>query len=181
MKNKISLEYAEALFLLATEENRQSEYLGDMQMLKGVIEENGEYLLLLSSPAVSLEEKEALIDGAFGAVASEHTVSFLKLLCLKGRAELLPMCIEDFVALYNKVNRVIRAEVTSAVELTDSEKEKIIEKLSKKTGHRVELLCRVDKSILGGVIISTEDAVMDGSLKQKISDVKEVIKGESKA
>jgi F-type H+-transporting ATPase subunit delta len=64
--------------------------------------------------------------------------------------------------------------------LTSEEKERIVNALEKKTGHRVELLCTVDEKILGGIIINTEETVMDGSLRRKIHDVKEVIKVESK-
>ncbi len=181
MKNKISLEYAEALFLLACEQEKGEEYLSDLRLIRDLIKGEAELLLLLRSPNLSAEEKEGVIDTAFGGALQEDTVSFLKLLCQKGRVELLPLCIEDFERLYNEVNRVIVAEVTSAVPLTDMEKEKLTHSLERKTGHRVELLCRVDKEILGGIIVRTEDAVLDGSLKHKIHRVKEVIKSESKA
>ena len=181
MKNKISLEYAEALFLLACEQGRGEEYLSDLRLVRDLIESEEELLLLLHSPNLSQAEKEGVIDTVFGASLQEDTVSFLKLLCQKGRAELLPLCIADFERLYNEINRVIVAEVTSAVPLTEAEKEKLIAGLAKKTGHRVELVCHVDAEILGGIIIRTEDAVLDGSLKRKIHSIKEVIKSESKA
>ena len=79
------------------------------------------------------------------------------------------------------MNKVIKAEVTSAVALTEDEKARLIKSLEKKTGHRVELACRVDKDILGGIIVRTEDTVLDGSLKHKIRSVKDVIKSEPKA
>ena len=181
MKNKISLEYAEALFLLACEQEKGEEYLSDLRLIREVIGSEEELMLLLRSPNLSQDEKESVIDTVFGAYVREDTVSFLKLLCQKGRAELLPLCIEDFERIYNEINRVVVAEVTSAVSLTDAEREKLIAGLEKKTGHRVELVCRVDEEILGGIIIRTEDAVLDGSLKRKIHSIKEVIKSESKA
>ena len=178
MRNNISLEYAEALFLLSCEENKKEEYLRDLGIVKEALTE--EYIMLLRSPEISKEEKLGLIDAAFEGRVLEHIVSFLKLACENGRAELLPMCIENYEKLYNRVNKVIVARVTSAVELTEEEKAKIIAALEKKSGHRVELLCTVDQSVIGGVIISTEDVVIDGSLRRKIHDVKEVIKVEPK-
>jgi len=181
MKNKISLEYAEALFLLATEQGQGEAYLSDLRLIGDVIKKEEELLPLLHSPNLTLEEKEGVIDAVFGSAVEEDTVSFLKLLCQKGREELLPLCIEDYERLYNEINKVIIAEVTSAVELTEGEKAKLVASLEKKTGHRVELLCYVDKDIIGGIIIRTEDTVLDGSLKHKIHKIKEVIKSESKA
>ena len=180
MKNKISLEYAEALFLLACEQEKAQEYLSNLRLVGSIISEDEEFLLLLRSPNLSYEEKEAIIDTAFGNSLLEDTVSFLKLLCQKGRIELLPLCIADFEKLYNEVNRVVVAHVTSAVPLTDEQRVKLISSLEKKTGHQVELVCSVDKDILGGIIVKTEDCVLDGSLKHKIHKVKEVISSESK-
>ena len=54
-------------------------------------------------------------------------------------------------------------------------------KLEKKLGQRVALECVVDPQILGGAIIETENTVIDGSLKRKIQEVKEVINSEPKA
>ena len=181
MKNKISLEYAEALFLLACEQEKSEVYLNDLRLVGEALRVDEELMLLLRSPNLSHTEKDGVIDAIFGANLQEDTVSFLKLLCQKGRAELLPLCIADFERLYNEVNRVIVAEVTSAVPLTEAEKEKLIAGLEKKTGHKTELVCHVDPEILGGIIIRTEDAVLDGSLKRKIHSIKEVIKSESKA
>lgn len=181
MKNNISLEYAEALFLLACECSQSQEYLSDLGIVKSLIQAEPEYLSLLRSPNISREEKEALIDGALGGRVKEHIVSFLKLLCEKNRADLLPLCIENYEKLHNQINKVVVARVTSAVELTLDERERLIKSLERKTGHKVELICQVDKSILGGIIVKTEDTVLDGSLKRKIHDVKEVIKSEPKA
>ena len=181
MKNKISLEYAEALFLLACEQGKSEEYLSNLRLVGDTIKGEEEFLLLLRSPNLSEKEKEGIIDDVFGGALLKDTVSFLKLLCQKGRVELLPLCIDDFERLYNEVNRVVVAEVTSAVALTEQEKERLIASLEKKTGHKVELSCRVDAEILGGIIVRTEDAVLDGSLKHKIHSMKEVIKSESKA
>ena len=55
-----------------------------------------------------------------------------------------------------------------------------VAKLEKKLGQRVALECVVDPQILGGAIIETENTVIDGSLRRKIQEVKEVIKGEPK-
>ena len=181
MKNKISLEYAEALFLLACEQNQSKEYLDDLRFVNSVLKENAELLLMLSSPNLTEKEKEDVTDAVFGSALKEDTVSFIKLLCQKGRAELLPICIEDYEKLYNQVNKIEIAEVTSAVPLTEDEKAALISSLEQKTGHKIELVCHVDKEILGGIIIRTQDSVLDGSLKRKIHSIKEVIKSEPKA
>ena len=101
MRNNISLEYAEALFLISCEKNKQDELLKDLGIVKDTVSE--EYIMLLRSPDIAREEKLSLIDSAFENRVNEHIVSFLKLLCDNGRIELLPLCIENYEKLYNSV------------------------------------------------------------------------------
>ena len=65
--------------------------------------------------------------------------------------------------------------MTSAVELTDDEKKKLKLKLEKMSGKSLILKCTVDKSVLGGVIVKMDGKIMDGSLKHRLEEVKEVI------
>lgn len=180
MKNNISHEYAEALFLLSCEEKNEEKYLSDLRLVKSVFDSEPEYIELLHSPSITKEEKLAIIDSAFGGRINENVVSFLKLLCENNRIEYINACFEDYEKLYNQIKRVIVARVISAVKLTEKEKSEIVARLEKKFKHRVELECEIDESILGGIVIKTDDIIMDGSLKRKMRDVKEVITSESK-
>ena len=180
MKNNISHEYAEALFLLSCEEKSEEKYLSDLRSVKEIFDSEPEYIELLHSPAIPKEEKLQLIENAFTGRINEHIVSFLKLICENNRIEYLYSCFDVYEKLYNEVKRVIVANVTSAVELNEDEKARIKQKLEKKFGYKVELICQIDEKIIGGIIIKTKDALMDGSLKRKMRDVKEVISDESK-
>ncbi len=180
MKNNISTEYAEALFLLSCEEKSEEQYLYDLRLVKDVFDLEPEYIMLLISPSITMEEKLSAIDSAFDERVNTNIVSFLKLLCENNRINMLYSCIEAYEKLYNQVKRVAVASVISAVMLTEDERARITAKLEKKLGCRVELNCSVDEKILGGLIIKTEDAIIDGSLKRKMRDVKEVISSEPK-
>lgn len=176
MKNNVITEYAEALFALSMEEGKADSYYEDMTLVKRVFDENPDYVSVLSSPALTKEEKSAILDEAFSPFICENALSFIKLLCERGHIEELPLCYEDYEKLYNHSKKLIVAEVTTAVPMSDAEKKSLISALKKRYGVNVELSCQVDKSILGGMIIKTEDSVTDGSLKTKIRDIKDVIK-----
>ncbi len=176
MKNNISNEYAEALFELALEEKATDAYYKELKSISAIFEGDMEYIEFLSSPSIPTEEKLGAISVAFEGKVNDNVVSFLKLLCERGRAELFFACLDDFERLYNESKRVMLVTVTSATELSDSEKEKLIVALEKKHSLKVELKCIIDKSILGGIIVETESSVLDGSLKRKLRDVKDVIK-----
>lgn len=178
--NNISSEYAEALFMISCEECAEEEYLNDIRLVGQTVALEPEFIMLLRSPNLSLEEKLSSIEAAFGGRVNENVNSFLKLLCQNNRIELLGECISAYEALYNQIKGVVVARVTSAVQLTESEKERLAKGLEKKLGRRVELSCHVDSQILGGIVVETEDAVIDGSVRRKIQEVKEVIEGEPK-
>lgn len=176
MKNKLSNEYAEALFELALEDAKADIYFDDLKVVKALLLDNAEYVEFLSSPSIPTEDKLRAIDEAFDGRIGDNTVSFLKLLCERGRAGLFFACFDDFERLYNEHKRVMLVKVTSATELTDSEKARLIKALKKKYALEIELECVVDKSILGGIIVEADGSVIDGSISKKLRDVKEVIK-----
>jgi F-type H+-transporting ATPase subunit delta len=175
MKNKISIEYAEAIFAIAMEENKTAEYYEDLCLVDGLIKESPEYLELLMSPSIEAEEKLSLIDSAFLGKLMDNTINLIKLLCERNRIELFHECFMDYERLYNASRQTAFVTVISAVELTDTERERIKASLEAKYKLSVELRCEIDKSIMGGIIIKTDDAIMDGSLFRKLQDVKEVI------
>lgn len=175
MKNKISTEYAEALFALAIEQGKEEQYYNELSLVNELMLKNPEYIQMLDSPSIELEKKLELLDEAFSSL-SENVLSFLKLLTQKGRAVLICACFTDYEKLFNASRLVKVVTVVSVTELTDEEKAKLISKLEAKFKCKIELKCEIDESILGGIIIRTDDTVIDGSLIKQLRDVKEVIR-----
>lgn len=173
---QIDKEYAEALFELSCEEGVTDEYIGELKSIKDVIEENPEYLDFLSSPAAGLYERLSAIDEAFGNL-SENIVSFLKLLCENGRIDMLLSCIDEFIALAMALSGKRFATVYSAVELSDSQKDAVCKKLKKLTGKEIDANYIIDKSLIGGIKIDLDGQTIDGSVKHRLSDIKDVIIG----
>ena len=171
---QIDKEYAAALFELAVEEDKVEEYSRGLSQIKGLIYENPEYLEFLGSPAVSLEERLAAVDEAFGSYC-EYIASFLKLLCENGRICMLNECIEEFMQLCMLRSNKTQAIVYSAVELNDRQKAGVLGKLGKITGKTVEPVYIIDESLIGGVKIEVEGKTFDGSIRHRLFEVKEGI------
>ena len=171
---EISNEYATALFSLALETDAAREYCDCLGIVSDIFKKEPDYLEFLSCPTVPITERTAAVDAAFGSFP-ENMVSFLKILCEKGRISLLTECFDIYSKLLSEHERRSVANVTSAVELTDKEKADLAEKLGKKMGTAVTLNCVVDPSIIGGLIIETGGKVLDGSIRAKLSEVKDVI------
>ena len=71
--------------------------------------------------------------------------------------------------------KIAHATVTSAVELTEEEKNRLIAGLEARERCRVQGEYRVDPSLLGGLIVEVEGKILDGSLRHRLSEIKEVI------
>ncbi|MBQ9783480.1 MAG: ATP synthase F1 subunit delta [Clostridia bacterium] len=172
---EISKEYAEALFSLACEEGEEQEVLSALESTQRAFEKNPELMELLSSPGISLSERVDTIEQIFLGTMPEDVLSFLQLLCEKRRIRLFPDCVKEYRRLLNQRNAVVTAKVTSAVTLTDAECATLKQRLEKISGNTVLLDCTVDPAILGGVVVELNGTVMDGSLRHRLREVKEVM------
>lgn len=93
---------------------------------------------------------------------------FLALLADNRRLPLLPEIAGLYDELRFEAERVVKAKVTSAVELPAGELETIKVALAKRFGRAVEIETAVDASLIGGAVIDAGDVVIDGSLKGKL-------------
>lgn len=171
----MSKAYGTAIFALACEMNAKDEYSDALDTVLCAVEENPAYLELLSSPGIPLAERLGVLDEAFGSVLPEHVLSFVKLLCEKGHIRSFSGCVREFRKLLEASRRILTARVTSAVALTDEEVRRLTEKLEKLSGNTVVPELFVDASLLGGMIVEMDGKVMDGSLRSRLHEVKEVM------
>ena len=98
---QISKEYAKSLFALASEDRSEEKYLEELNYFYGISKSEPEYAELLSSPALTREERVALLDEAFEGKLSEYVMSFLKLLCESGEMKLIGECIDEYEKMYH--------------------------------------------------------------------------------
>ncbi len=173
--NDIGKEYGTALFALALEENCKSLYAEGLEVISLGFKENPEFFQFLLSPNISLNERLETIEKVFGSKLPERVVSFLKLLCEKGRLSYFFQAKEAFDTLLSESEKIINVKVKSAVELSASQKKKLKEKLETEQKATVNIDFVIDTTILGGIVVETEDKVMDGSLQNRLLQIKEVI------
>ena len=172
---EMSKSYADALFSLALETNTVFETLMTLKEIRDGLCATEGALDLMASPSIPKDERCAVLEKAFGEVQPEHVLSFVGVLVQHGRIRELNDCVEAYTALHDEHARLSTAYVTSAVELTADEKAKLIKKLEAKLGRTIHLECSVDASLLGGLVVNVDGKVIDGSLKHKLQEIKEVM------
>lgn len=172
---EISREYAQALFELAKEQGNEQEFYFALLDMKKEFDAAPDYAQVLSSPNIPTHERCALLEQAFAEQVPEYVLSLVKLMCEKGHIQIFGDCVKEYENLYHAFCSVISVRVVSAVELTDSEKESLIAKLEKANACTVQAQYEVDSALIGGVVIYMDDKIIDGSLRTKLKELKEVI------
>lgn len=168
--------YAEALFAIAMEKSKVQEYAKNLETITEILRENTDYPMYLATPALPLSERISAIEEAFGNEMPEDVVSFLKLLCEHNQFTKLPEIIEEFFKLEMAISNTTTVTVASKIPLTDEQKEKLTKKLEAKYRKNVCPIYQVDESLLGGLKITTEDQIIDGSVQKRLQRIKEVMK-----
>ena len=162
--------YGEALFDLALENKSLDEIEEEIKAVKVVFKVNMELIKLLNHPKITKEEKVAFIETIFKGRVSDDVTGFLVIIIKKGRYDEISEIFDYFLAKVREHKKIGVAYVTSAIELSEQEKEKIKNKLLATTKYvQFEMNYKVDASILGGLIIRIGDRVVDSSLKSKLN------------
>lgn len=174
MRN-VDREYAEALFTLAKENGKEELYGKQLNYLIDLFNEQEDYIVFLSSPSVELSERLNAIENAFLGKVEDDVVSFLQLLTEKGRITIFCECVSEYNELLSCLNNVVKVIVKSAVKLSEDNLFNLRQKLGEKEGKKVIIEQVVDASLLGGIIIETEGKILDGSIKNKLNEIKGVI------
>lgn len=173
--NNVCREFSSALFMIALEENTVDLFEKQLNLIKTVFSENPDYKLLLSSPNITKSEKEGLLKDAFGDAVCEHLLSFLSLLSHQDKIGILEDCIEDFFSLVLHHRKATTAQITSAVELSDKQKSRLLNKLEAISGKKVSMSFKIEPQLIGGIVVKIDGKIIDGSLLGQMRSIKEVI------
>jgi F-type H+-transporting ATPase subunit delta len=160
--------YAQAVFEQAVDRWRKS-----LRAVSENLERAPNSLTTLDNAAEQLPGKKEVINRLLPAGADEELRNFLYLLASKSQVHLLPQVLAEFDRLATRGPLRDLARVTSAVPLTDSERAQLERKIRAQYGDNLDLEYRVDKSLLGGVVIRVGDKVIDGSVAAKLASMKQ--------
>ena len=166
--------YASAIYDLALENKAVDVVLKDLEALKKIIQGNKELNLLVKSPLIASNDKlEILIKLTKEKSTSEMTTTFLKVISKNKRFASLTSIILQFI----NINAQKRGEITSADKLSDKQKDDIKDHLGIILGDKLSLNFKVDKKIIGGLIVKVGSKMIDASLANKINKLKIAMKG----
>ena len=174
--NTIARPYAQAVFEVARESKALDELSGSLNSAAELLQ-NDQVVAFLSNPALNDEQRLEFLRAAFAKAAgkdsvfagsSQHGTNFLKLLLENGRVTVLPEIAEQFEVLKAQVENVVDVVVTSASELSASQRKAMAAALEKRLGRSINLETEIDENLIGGAVIKAGDVVIDGSLRARL-------------
>ena len=169
MNEQVVQPYAQALMSVARSNNLTEQFGEDARTLTNLLRESEQFRNFLANPFVSIGDKKAVLGRVVGDNVNPYMRNFLMLLVDRRRIILLEGICQQYLALLRQLNQTVLAEVTSAVELTEEQKQAVRDKVIAMTNARqVELETRIDRSLIGGAIVKVGSQVIDASIRGQL-------------
>ena len=167
--------YGESLYELAKEENL-TKLIGDqLAVLQQAFRQEPDFIRLLSSPNLTKTERCQILDDSFRGRVHGYLLNFLKILTEKGYMRYFSDCCDAYTEHYDQDNGILRVDAVSAVELTDAQKEKLMQKLSRITGKEIALRNRIDPAVLGGIRLDYDGQRLDDTVSHRMDAIRDLL------
>jgi ATP synthase F1 delta subunit len=168
---EIAQVYSRSLFDVASEHGTIDAVREQLGQFADALEGNRDLAVFFFSPYFSTEEKKQglgrMLDGA-----DPELLNFLELLTENHRMPAIFRIRRRYDALWEKENRLLPVQVTSAVALGPGVAEQIGARIGEQTGQRVELTSTVDPDILGGIVLRVGNSILDASIRNRLEQLR---------
>lgn len=166
--------YARALFDIALQEGTLERADTDLTTLADLFHGHADLQRVLTNPAVPASRKRALLQELLPRLSLSTPVSKLMLLLAdRDRLELFPDLLAVFRERLMEHQRVVQAEVTTAVPLSPEREAELRQQLAAVTGRRVLMTTKVDPALIGGIVTKIGTVVYDGSIASQLTKMRE--------
>jgi F-type H+-transporting ATPase subunit delta len=174
--SNISKRYARAFFEIAGEEKKLAQYYNELSQFSSIITQDKNLRQFLANPVFEQENKKEVVEKIIDKLQpSPMTVNFLKLLVDKKRIEILPDIASCYRQLMDEALKKVRVHLKTAFPLSDELQAFIGSSLEKATGKQVEITMEKDPTLLGGVVIGVGDTLYDGSIKNQLNNMRNLL------
>jgi F-type H+-transporting ATPase subunit delta len=167
--------YAQALLEVARAEGHLATVEDDLFRFARSFEASDELRMALTDPQLPIERRVAVVDELMGGKALATSTALASMVVAAGQSGDLPAIVNRFVELAASEREHEIAEVRSAIPLDDAQIERLAAALGKATKKQVEVKVVVDPSVLGGLVARVGDTVIDGTIRHRLEQLKELI------
>ena len=172
-ESTIGRNYAEALLTLARKSGEVEEWGTMLDAIATAMREDRTLRTFLESPKLAGAQKNAILERALGRKVHKLFLRYIQTVVQKRRQMLIPTIAIEYQTLIDESENRLHANVTVARQTSGPEKDALERQLSRLFGKRVVPHISENPAILGGVIVKVGDTVMDGSVRKRLSVLKQ--------
>lgn len=169
--------YAEGLFRVLQSEDQLDRVEDELYNFGKILDSSHELKQALADSSLSTADRVRILEELLGGRVSPSTLGLLTFIVAQDRARQLPQILSELSGLAAEAKKRVIAEVRSAVPLDDEQRQRLSRVLGDATGKQVELKVLVDPSVLGGIYAKVGDTVIDGSVRRRLEQLKEQVRG----
>jgi F-type H+-transporting ATPase subunit delta len=164
--------YARALFEVARAEGTLDEVEDELFRFARSYESSDALRSALSDEHIPADKRQAIVEDLLDGKATATTVQLVSMVIGSGRSRDLPAIVDSLVERASNAKQLDLAEVRTAVELTDDQQARLKAALENATGKRLNLKTIVDPSVVGGIVATIGDVVIDDTVRTRIDQLK---------
>jgi F-type H+-transporting ATPase subunit delta len=165
--------YAQALLQVAKAEGSLDTVEDELFRVARTLEGNEALRGALTDQAIPVDRRQGIVEDLLSGKASPVTTALVSFVVGAGRGRDLPAIIDRLVQEAAEERSEAVAEVRTAIPLNEDQRTRLAAALSRATGKQVSVKVIVDPSILGGVVSTVGDIVIDGSVRHRLDQLKE--------
>jgi F-type H+-transporting ATPase subunit delta len=174
----VSRRYATALADVVIKSGEVASVKSELKIWEQMLTENAELHSAFRNPAIAHMNKEKVLESLLERTKPSKTTSnFLRLLLRNGRLVDLTGINDRFAVVLEERSGSVVANVTSARELNDSQRNELKTNLEKLTGKQIKLAFNIDPNLIGGVVTRIGSTIYDSSVKTQLENLKEELIG----
>lgn len=174
----VAKRYAEALFDVAKEKGQVEAVEKDLSGVAGALADNPQFANILVHPNISLAAKKQQMKDLFTGRVSDIVLNFLQVLFDARRQSEIGNIYNEYTRLADAYRGVVKAEVESAVPLTEEELNSLKQQLSA-NGKTVEVKTNVNPALIGGAKVRVGDKVLDYSVAGQLARFRQALQFQS--
>lgn len=167
--------YANGLLQVSLESGKLEAMRSDMQYIRDAVESEPMLQKILKSPVVKEEKKNAIIQEVLKGKVTDITLKLVDILGKKNRYGLLYLVAKSFQDVYNQHAGILDITISTAFELEKKQIESMVKAMEVTTGKSINYIIKTDTSLIGGVAIKYGDTVIDGSVRNKLERLTDLL------
>ena len=167
--------WAAALLEIAQAEDNVAEVEDELFRFSRIVEGNDDLRMALSNPGQPAERRAAIVDELLENRSLQMTRAIAAFVVGAGRGHDLPAIVTRFVELAAQSREHQVAEVRSAVPLDDAQVQRLAQALSRATNKNIEVRVVVEPDLMGGIVATIGDTVIDGTVRDRLEQLKETL------